>query len=144
MKELISLVKELINNEENMFFPSAIESGGGRGSTNFEKWREKAIAALAELEKPAAHGPIYVPDAWEKEVDRIAESYHAKKCVHCQKIVYCELCGDPIMVGVCENCVPEIITDDGLFHSSDIVKFRKKLDSDIDEIIKKEPEPPHA
>lgn len=39
--------------------------------------------ALAELEKPAVHGPIYVPDALEKEVDRISESYHAKKCAEC-------------------------------------------------------------
>jgi hypothetical protein len=70
----------------------------------------KAQKALADLEKPAAHGPIYVPDAWEKEVDRIAESYHAKKCAECKKTTQkCLLCGDPITVGVCENCVPEII-----------------------------------
>ena len=52
-------------------------------------------------------GPIYVPDAFEIE----AEKYHKRECVKCQKVVYCELCGDPISVGVCENCVPDILSD---------------------------------
>lgn len=39
--------------------------------------------------------------------EKIRESYHAKQCIHCQKIVYCEKCGDPIFVGYCENCIPE-------------------------------------
>lgn len=52
-------------------------------------------------------GPIYVPDAWEIE----AEKYHKRECAKCQKVVYCKLCGDPISVGVCENCVPEIIAE---------------------------------
>lgn len=59
--------------------------------------------ALAEFDKPVASGPIYVPDAWEKE----AEKYHQRECVKCQKVAYCEKCGDPISVGYCENCIPE-------------------------------------
>lgn len=116
-------------------------------ASTFREYQKIAREALAELEKSAVHGPIYVPDAWEKEVDRISESYHAKKCAECWRVprVMCSICGDPIIVGgVCENCVPDMFNGDRHFHSSDVGEFRKNLNSDIDEIIKNEPEAPHA
>lgn len=65
----------------------------------------RMIKYLDTCEPPK--GPIYVPDVWEKE----AEKYHQRECAKCQKVVFCELCGDPISVGVCENCIPDILSD---------------------------------
>jgi len=39
---------------------------------------------------------------------KIIKDYHAKKCSECKKTIKCDCCGDPIKVGVCENCVPGI------------------------------------
>ena len=44
-------------------------------------------------------------------IQQYAESYHAKKCAECDHTVWCATCGDPITIGVCENCVPDMFDD---------------------------------
>lgn len=82
---------------------------------------------LAELEKPAEDVELddavsnIISSAWDWEVGtdyvesilrKYAESYHAKKCAECKHTVWCATCGDPITIGVCENCVPDMFSDD--------------------------------
>lgn len=83
-------------------------------------------AALAELEKPGE--ALEAVEKWADEYyghsvlvgdihrslavafTAFAASYHAKKCAENARVPpKCALCGDPIIVGVCENCAPEII-----------------------------------
>lgn len=90
--------------------------------------------AIAELEKPAkedvsmsamvynialsfcgAHSPGEYVIAEKHAINLIqqyAESCHAKKCAECKHTVWCSFCGDPITIGVCENCAPDMFNDD--------------------------------
>lgn len=86
--------------------------------------------ALAVLEKPTSENEIEelanALDGWNRaqwSFRHIAHdlceywgirgtinfgSYHDKKCAECKHTVWCSHCGDPITIGVCENCVPDM------------------------------------
>lgn len=93
-----------------------------------------------EERKVSGHGPIYVPDAWDREAERYAQVYHTTECSKCLRVqqTKCVLCGDPIIIGVCENCAPWAFDGDKHFKTSDVNSFRKRLDSEIDTIIENE------
>lgn len=99
---------------------NAVESAGWTRSQ--EKEAQEIREALAELEKPAKDDVLQLASRWvlssidteslAYDIQQYAESYHAKKCAKCDHTVWCEFCGDPITIGVCENCVPDMFNDD--------------------------------
>lgn len=69
--------------------------------------------------------------------DKLEKRGKCSKCLRVQQ-TKCVLCGDPIIIGVCENCAPWAFYEDEHFKASDVHSFRKRLDSEIDTIIENE------
>lgn len=120
--KIMNVIDDFVKHGERIDLSSETRCVAYINKGKLTRWLKQnfAIRELASLEaeKPADDAidvaeQIYISfgdnetDEAIEILNKYAESYHQKQCVKCQKVVYCELCGDPISVGVCCNCVPE-------------------------------------